>query len=210
MREIRDGLAAQGQRQPGPVVERRVGDLVAAEAAGGVGQRDVADLAAPAFDQRHRERVRRRRREFASAVRRPAGAAELLAQELAGALDLQPAHAGAGKDIATRPDRHRHLGEAMPAGRMIVAHVAHQAAGARRRADQADLRRLRPVTRCRRSRSAPHRRRIPQPGDRLLDVGQRARQPLAAAAPRARVRDRGGSRRAAPGRGRSGCRRAAR
>ena len=110
-------LAAQRQRQPGPVVERRVDDLVAAEAA------------------RARRSARRGRPRRASprpaprrACRAPApasvarsspsgGAASCSREELARALDLQPAHAGAGEDVAARPDGHRHLREAVPAGR---------------------------------------------------------------------------------------------
>src|SRR6266545_2415062 len=73
-RKIRDGGPAQCEPQAGPVVERRVGDLVAPEAPGRAGERDVANLAAPAFDERDCERVGRGRREFVAnpAVRRGA------------------------------------------------------------------------------------------------------------------------------------------
>src|SRR5512133_2098081 len=51
-REVGDLLAAERQREPGPVVERGVHHLVAAQLPGGVGDRHVADRAAPPLDQR--------------------------------------------------------------------------------------------------------------------------------------------------------------
>ena len=131
--------------RPGPVVKRRINDLVAAEAPGGVGQSDVADFAAPAFDERHGERVGRGRREFAAQVA-IGGRGKLFAEVFARALDFQRAHAGAGEDIAAGPHGHRGLGKAVPARRMIVTHVAHQTAGARRRADQSNFGGLRGKT----------------------------------------------------------------
>ncbi len=129
--------SAQRQRQADPVVERRVDDLVAGEAALGVRQRDVADLAAPAFDERDREVVG-----LAAARRRartgPSGSAWSCSWMNADRpLDLEPAHVGAGEDVAGRPGRDGDLGEAEDAGREIVPDVALDAAGAGRRADQA-------------------------------------------------------------------------
>ena len=51
-RKIGNLLVSQRHRQPGPVVKRRIDDLVSCEAALGVGQRHMADLAAPALDER--------------------------------------------------------------------------------------------------------------------------------------------------------------
>src|SRR6188508_1720428 len=56
-RKIRDGRAAQGEGETGPVVKRRVDDLVAAESAGVSSQGDVADFTAPSFDEGHSESV---------------------------------------------------------------------------------------------------------------------------------------------------------
>src|ERR1035437_6948554 len=62
-RKIRDGLPTQREGNPDPIVKRRIDDLVAAEAAGGVSERHMAHFSAPALDQRHGERVRPRRGE---------------------------------------------------------------------------------------------------------------------------------------------------
>src|SRR5665647_1812552 len=48
-REIRDLAAPHREGDPQPVVEGRIGDLVAREAAGRVRHRDVADFPAPRF-----------------------------------------------------------------------------------------------------------------------------------------------------------------
>src|SRR5437868_3415914 len=56
-REVGNRLVAQGDRQAEPVMEGRIDDLVALEAAGGVGKGDVADCAAPALDERHRQMI---------------------------------------------------------------------------------------------------------------------------------------------------------
>ncbi len=96
----------------------------------------MADLAAPAFHERHRQvvgsgRARRRR-----AIGPVGQLAELVLDEGHGPLDFQPAHVGAGEDVAGCPGRNRHLGEAEDAGREILADVALHAAGPGRGADQ--------------------------------------------------------------------------
>ena len=60
-REIGNLLVAEAVGQGGPVVEGGVDDLVARESALSVRDRDVADLAAPAFVQGQRQAVRRER-----------------------------------------------------------------------------------------------------------------------------------------------------
>src|ERR1035438_10881951 len=94
-REIRDRLAAHRQCKADPVVERGVYDLVAPETTRGVGERHMAHLSAPAFNQRHSQAVRRVRARVAADVaigRR----AELLPEQLAGTLDLKPADRKSG------------------------------------------------------------------------------------------------------------------
>ena len=66
-REIGDLLVSQGHRQPGPVVERGVDDLVAREPALAVGQGHVADLAAPAFHERNHQVIGLQRPRLTSA-----------------------------------------------------------------------------------------------------------------------------------------------
>ena len=77
---------------------------------------------------------------------RPGSCLELLADERHGPLDLQPAHVGAGEDVARRPGRDRDLGEAEDAGGEIVADVALEAAGPGRGPDQAQSHGSPPVT----------------------------------------------------------------
>src|SRR6266498_4322621 len=60
-RKIGDLAAAQRERETHPVVERRVGDLVAREAPGFVGEGDVADLATPPFGERGDDCIRPQR-----------------------------------------------------------------------------------------------------------------------------------------------------
>src|SRR5450759_1816260 len=57
-RKVRDLAVAEREGEAEPVVEGRVGDLVAREAPGRVRDRDVADLPAPAFRECNAERVR--------------------------------------------------------------------------------------------------------------------------------------------------------
>ena len=72
--EIGDLLAAEGHAQAGPVVERGIDDLVAGEPPLSVGQGHVADLAPPAFNQRHREMLGLELAKFANAgTHRPVG-----------------------------------------------------------------------------------------------------------------------------------------
>ena len=98
---------------------------------------------------------------------------ELFLEKFAGALDFQPAHARAGKHVAARPDRHRHLREAMPARRMIVTHVAHQPAGARGDADQTNFGGLSCGNRAGEFKAGADGSGIPQPFGRLIHFGQR-------------------------------------
>ena len=58
-REIGYLLVPEGVGQPKPVVKRRIDHLVVGEPAQLVGQGDVTDLTAPAFDQRHHQAVGR-------------------------------------------------------------------------------------------------------------------------------------------------------
>src|SRR4030095_16726903 len=62
-RKVGDRLAAQRDREPDPVVERRIDDLVAGDRAGLIGADDVADLSAPSLYQRDADRARREWRE---------------------------------------------------------------------------------------------------------------------------------------------------
>ena len=55
-REVGDPFAAHGERQRQPVVEARVLDAGGGDAALGVGQENVAGLAAPSLNQSERER----------------------------------------------------------------------------------------------------------------------------------------------------------
>ena len=66
----------------------------------------------------------------------------------------------------------------MPARRMIVTHVAHQTAGARRRADQSDLGGLRGEDGADVFKTRADGRGIPEPRDGLLGVGERGLQAL--------------------------------
>ena len=61
LREIRDRLAAHRHREPEPVAERRVEDLVLREPSGRIGRDEMDDLAAPTLDKRQREVVRGKR-----------------------------------------------------------------------------------------------------------------------------------------------------
>ena len=125
-RKVRDGLRAHRQREAGPVVERRVHDLVAAEAPGAVGQRDVADLAAPALRPAPPPACRgargaRRLEALALGRRRRAARARNSPERW---ISSQRTRARA----STSPPGQTAIGqlrEAMPAGRVIVAHVAH-------------------------------------------------------------------------------------
>ena len=66
----------------------------------------------------------------------------------------------------------------MPARRMIVTHVAHETAGARRRADQTNLGGLRGEDGADVFKTRADGRGIPEPRDGLLGVGERGFQPL--------------------------------
>ena len=65
-REVGDLLVAHRHCQPHPVMEGRIDDFVATEFPLFIGDRDVTNLAAPTFDQRHNYRVRRERFRFRS------------------------------------------------------------------------------------------------------------------------------------------------
>ena len=170
-RKIRDGGSAQSESEAGPVVERRIDYFVAAEAAVGVGEGDVADFPAPTFDESHGERVGGGRIEFTveNVLR---GGGELIAQISAGALNFQRTHAGPGEDIAAGPDRDGRLREAMPAGGVIVADIAHQAAGAGGEADEAGLSGLGRGDRADIFKTGANRSGIPEPGGGLFDVSE--------------------------------------
>src|SRR5260370_22446848 len=98
-REVGDLLVAQRQREAGPVVEGGIDDLVGREAALTVGDAHVADLAAPALDERNAEEVGpgRPAAHARGALRQ---LAQLLAKEGHRALDLQPADVRARVHVA--------------------------------------------------------------------------------------------------------------
>src|SRR5271165_2765842 len=98
-RKIRDGLAAQRQCEADPVVKRGVDDLVAPKTTRGVCERHMAHLPAPTLDHRHGQGVRGRRWQGAADVTLDSRG-QLLLDQLAGTLELKPAHTSAGKDAA--------------------------------------------------------------------------------------------------------------
>ena len=109
-REVGDLLVSQRHRQARSscgTTGRR--PCSAAKRPCGIGQADVADLAAPALDERDDQmlglQAARRRRE--SARREAPGAARTTNAHRP--LDLQPADVGAGEDVAGRPGRDRNV-----------------------------------------------------------------------------------------------------
>src|SRR4030095_5782958 len=111
-RTVGDLLAAHREREPAPVVERRIHDLVSGNAPRLVGAHHVADLSAPSLDQRNRQVVGCERSTVRS--QRPGRQLlELLLNESGGALDLDPAQEGAGENVAAVPARAGHLCEAI-------------------------------------------------------------------------------------------------
>ena len=134
--------------------------------------------------------------------------AQLGGDERDGALDLQPAHVGAGEHVARWSRWRRGSGRSgrCPHGKSWRT-SRFSAAGPRRRADQPQVARPRPAEPARSPRTAPAPRRCPRAG--------RPRSPRPAAPPPAargtappRVPGPGRSRRrpGGPARGRSGCR----
>src|SRR5229473_5124009 len=176
-REVGDLLIAQGHRQAGPVVERGVDDLVNGEAALRVGHGHVADLAAPALDQRDAEEVRPRR----PAVRPRAALgqlAKLLAEEGHRALDFQPAYVRARVHVARACGRDGDVHEPVHARRMRLAHVALQTGGARGQPDHAQLARDLGRDAARLFETRTHRGRGPEQLDCVLHVAVRGFEAL--------------------------------
>src|SRR5882724_3688168 len=95
--EIGNLLIPQRQGQAGPVVERRIDDLVAGESALCIRQRDMANLAAPAFHKSDGQMVGPQRT-HPGAEWPGREALQLAADEVHGTLDLQPADIRAGED----------------------------------------------------------------------------------------------------------------
>src|SRR5262245_56302885 len=98
----------------------------------------MADLAAPALDQR--------RADLAAAQLGDGGGdrtgrqpGELRDRELGRALDLEPADERAAEHVAGIPHRDREMNEPIVAARMRVADVALDPGGARGRTDEAEL-----------------------------------------------------------------------
>ena len=151
-------------------MERGINDLIAAEAAIGTGERDVAHFAAPAFDQGDGEGIGGGRREIAAKGVVGRGG-ELLAEVVGGPFDLEGADTGAGEDVAAGPDRDGSLGEAMPTGGMIVTDIADEAAGAGSEADEADLGCLRGCDDADVLKAGTNGGRVPEPCDGLLNIG---------------------------------------
>src|SRR5688572_873829 len=86
-REVRDLLIAERHREAGPVVERGIDDLVRRELSILAGDRHVADLAAPSFDERYAESIRRHRAARCSDLS-SGQRLQLRLDESGGALDL--------------------------------------------------------------------------------------------------------------------------
>ena len=205
-RKVGNLLVAQRHRQAGPVVERRIDDLVAGEPPLGVGQRDVADLAAPAFDQRDGQVIPaskgRRRRESARRAG-PASCSRMNATERW--ISSQRTYARAKTSPVVQVETGTWAKRKMPAGK-VLAHVALDAAGPGRRADhtqgQACVARDRPGP----LEAGLHRRRVPEQVGRVGDVAVGRVQPLQELLDVRLRPDRSRRRPAGSGRGRSDCR----
>src|ERR1019366_1662864 len=121
-REIRDLLIPQGQRQSVPVVEGRVHDFVASEAAFTVRERNMTDLAAPALNEADGKVVGLESQDV-----RPNRAigefVELTADERHRSLDFQPAHVGTGEDVAGLPGGDGDLSKTINARREVLPRV---------------------------------------------------------------------------------------
>ena len=111
-------------------------------AAVGISDHRVRDLAPPAFLQRDDELVRLER--AAGDTRLPSRQrGELLENELQRALYLDPAYEHPGVDIARPRSRDGDVGEPEDAVRMVVPHVAREVAGPRHRPHESQLQALR-------------------------------------------------------------------
>src|SRR5450830_69326 len=171
-REIRDLAAPHREGDPQPVVEGRIGDLVAREAAGRVRHRDVADFPAPAFRERHNERVRSHCPGFGTGSPRRK-LVELLEDERDRLLDLEPADVGAGIDVPMMGRHHGKVDETIDARGKVVPHVPLDAARARRRPDKTHGFRVLRRDGSRLVEPLPHARRLPEKLHRFRDLAAR-------------------------------------
>src|SRR5678815_6186174 len=119
-------------------MKRWVDELVRREPTELVGEHDVADLAAPALDERGADLGAAHPGERGD-DRAGGELAELRQHELARALDLEPAHERAAEHVSGVPQRDREVDEPVVAARVGLADVALEAGRARRRTDQAEL-----------------------------------------------------------------------
>src|SRR5438105_12158246 len=99
----------------------------------------MGDLPPPSLHQRGGHRTRRERAHW-NAHRALGQARDLLADKAQRAGDFQPADVGSRHHVSVFGDGDRHVRELEDAAGMVGAHVAGDAAGARRRTDEARLR----------------------------------------------------------------------
>src|SRR5579859_4918403 len=166
-------LVSEGHGEPRPVVHRRVHDLVGRESAVVARHRDVADLAAPAFHERRADAIRPER--FALGAHRAfRKGIELISDERARTLDFEPPNIGSREDVTRVPRGDGDVCEPVYPVRVIVPHVAFEAARARSHADEpqrlGDFRRNDSGS----LESGLHRRAIPKKLDGALHVARRS------------------------------------
>ena len=89
---------------------------------------------------------------------------KLAPDERHGPLDFQPAHVGAGEDVAGLPGRHRDLGEPEDAGGEILADIAFDSAGPGRWTNHPQSKAVLATDRPRDRRTAPARTLSPKAG----------------------------------------------
>src|SRR5438128_4332684 len=130
-RKIGNLLTAQSHRQTDPVVKRGIDHLVSLKMTCGIGECYVAKLSPPAFDERHRQLIGRKRFDlFADGAR--GKRLELFLDERHRPLHFEPADVGPGEHIAAAPGGEGDMREAEYTRRMIMPGIAVQAAGSGR------------------------------------------------------------------------------
>ena len=131
---------------------------------------DMADLAPPAFDQRHGDRVRPQRARRAVHGRARGQPFDGLQDERRGALDLQPADVRAGRHVSGVPGREGQLRDPVDAEGEAAAHVPHDSARPGRRSHQPQLQGILPFHPPRIFEACHGRGRVPEEIDRVLQV----------------------------------------